>query len=215
MGQIAIAVLAAGNGSRFCGNCPKPLALLGGRSLLSYALEAALESSLAPVLLVVGHKAQQVAALAPPNVAIATNSDWQQGISSSLQVALRTLETNFSVEAVCIGLADQPYVGADSYRRLAQAYQKGASLAASTYQGARRNPVLLARSLWSEAMKLKGDEGARQLMRNYPVVEVPCDDTGDPTDVDTLYDLTVIEAKQSFTSLKQHESCTQLMNELI
>ena len=193
MGQIAIAILAAGRGSRFGGDRPKPLALLGGRSLVSMALSAAVDSSLAPVLLVVGYGDDQVAAVAPPSVRVVRNPGWQQGIASSLQAALRALEPEGSIEALCVGLAGQPLVGADSYPRLAAAYREGASIAVATYEGARRNPVLLACSIWQDAMKLEGDEGARQLMKIHPVVEVDCDRTGNPLDVDTQDDIQLLE----------------------
>ena len=49
--------------------------------------------------------------------------------------------------------------------------------------------MLLARSLWAEARELTGDVGARALMQRHEVVEVPCDDTGSPADVDTTADL--------------------------
>ena len=39
------------------------------------------------------------------------------------------------VGAVCVGLADQPFVGPDAYRRLAAAYDAGATLAVATYDG--------------------------------------------------------------------------------
>ena len=57
----------------------------------------------------------------------------------------------------------------------------------------RADPVLLGRSLWPEARTLDGDEGVRALMRAHPVVEVGCDGTGDPTDVDTVDDLAAME----------------------
>jgi nicotine blue oxidoreductase len=92
-----------------------------------------------------------------------------------------------------IGLADQPLVGAGAYRRLADAYDAGAPLAVATYGGVRGNPVLLARGYWDEAMALTGDEGARVLLRRHPAVEVACDGTGLPTDVDTPADLADLE----------------------
>ncbi len=67
------------------------------------------------------------------------------------------------------------------------------TLAVATYGGVRANPVLLARSLWVDARKLEGDEGARVLMRTHPVVEVACDGTGHPDDVDTVEDLQAME----------------------
>ncbi len=192
--KIAIAILAAGKGARFCGDCPKPLAVFKGRSLLSHALTAAIDSGIAPVLLVVGYSHQKVAT-APANVLIVHNPHWQQGIAFSLKAAIKAIEPDNSIGAVCIGLGDQPLIGAEAYRRLASAYYKGAAFAAATYGGARRNPVLLARSMWAEAIKLEGDEGARVLMNRYPVVEVNCDRTGNPFDVDTVEDLQSIEIK--------------------
>jgi molybdenum cofactor cytidylyltransferase len=189
MGKIAVAIFAAGRGSRFTGDCPKPLAIWQERSLLDHALTASLGSGLTPLILVVGYAHQQVAASAPPNINIVHNPHWQQGISSSLKAALHFLENDKSVEALCVGLADQPLIGAIAYQHLAAAYHNGAKLAVATYGGVRGNPVLLARSLWSEAMQLQGDEGARQLMRTHPVVEVACDSTGNPQDIDTLEDL--------------------------
>ena len=47
----------------------------------------------------------------------------------------------------------------------------------------------LARSLWPEAMQLRGDVGARALMRAAPVDLVECGDTGSVADVDTPEDL--------------------------
>ena len=55
---------------------------------------------------------------------------------------------------MCVGLADQPRVGAEAYRRLVAAHAAGAELAVTTYSGERGNPVLLGRSLWPEARRL-------------------------------------------------------------
>ena len=189
MKRVAVAILAAGRGSRLGGDTPKPLTLLGGRSLLDWSLGAALNSGLDPVLLVVGYEAEKVTAVAPKQAIVVCNPHWQRGIASSLQAALSTLLPDRSLAGVCIGLADQPFIGAEAYRRLAAAGRQGAELAAATYGGARRNPVFIGRSLWLEAMKLKGDEGAKQLMRRYPVVEVKSDRTGNPIDIDTPEDL--------------------------
>ena len=191
--KIAIAILAAGKGARFLGNCPKPLAMLKGRSLLDCALTAAVDSEIAPVLLVVGHNHEKLAMKAN-NVSIVHNPDWHQGIASSLKAAIKVVELDYYIGALCVGLADQPLIGAEAYRRLASAYYKGATFAVATYKGYRRNPVLLARSIWTEAMKLEKDEGARVLMKSYPIVEVECNDTGNPFDIDTVEDLQYIES---------------------
>jgi molybdenum cofactor cytidylyltransferase len=188
-----VAVLAAGRGSRIEGRTPKPLLALRGRPLVAWALDAARASGCAPVVLVVGHRASKVGDAAPAGVIVTPARRWRRGIARSLRAALETLDGWAQVQAVCIGLADQPLVGPEAYRRLAAAHADGAELAVATYGGERANPVLLGRARWPEARALDGDEGARALMRRYEPIEVPCDGTGDPTDVDTLDDLRRLE----------------------
>jgi len=156
---VAIAILAAGRGSRLGGDDAKPLALLHDRPLVAWALDAAMASGLRPVWLVTGYAGRKVAAAAPAGVDVAHNRRWRRGIASSLRVALAAIAPYAQVDAVCIGLADQPRVGPEAYRRL------------------------------SAAHKLEGDVGARQLMQRHDVVEVRCDDTGSAVDVDTPQDL--------------------------
>jgi molybdenum cofactor cytidylyltransferase len=186
--DVAVAVLAAGRGSRLGGDVPKPLVELRGRPLVSWALDAATTSGLRPVVLVVGNHGGAVARVAPEGVVVVRSRRWRRGIARSLRAALEALEPWAQVGAVAIGLADQPLVGVEAYRRLAGAYRDGASLAVATYHGQRRNPVLLARTMWEKARELDGDEGARVLM-DEGAVEVDCTDTGSAADVDTLDDL--------------------------
>ncbi len=150
-------------------------------------------------MLVLGREADAVRAAAAVDtrgeMLVVHNDRWSSGIASSLQTAIAALEPRSEVEAVVVGLGDQPGVGPEAYRRLASAYHSGARLAVATYARTRANPVLLAREHWAEALGLEGDEGARVLMRRHPVVEVPCDGTGEPTDVDTEHDLAALEAR--------------------
>ena len=178
---------------RFGGDTPKSLTLLRGRPLLAYALDAVHASGCSPVLLVVSD--ERVAAAADAGVEIVRNDAPEAGIASSLQRALGRLESDTTVPAVVVGLADQPLVGADAYRRVARAFSDGAALAFATYAGERGNPVLIARPYWAEVMALSGDEGARVLFRRHPAVAVPCDGTGTPADVDTPEDLAELESR--------------------
>ena len=166
--------------------------------MVAWSLDAARGSGLVPIVVVVGRAADAVARAAgvDDGVTVAENARWESGIASSLGSALLALtDVRPRVDAVVVGLGDQPAVGAEAYRRVAGAYDAGARLAVATYAGVRANPVLLARDHWEEALELEGDEGARVLMRRHPVVEVPCDGTGEPNDVDTPHDLADLEAR--------------------
>jgi len=195
LSDVAVAVLAAGRGERLGGRTPKPLVTLQGRPLVAWALDAALATTFRPVVLVVGRGGMAVRRAAPAGVVVVRARKWRQGIARSLWAGLEALDHWARVGAVCIGLADQPLVGAEAYRRLAAAHRDGARLAVATYDGTRGNPVLLDRSLWGEARKLRGDLGARALMDHHAVTEVDCTGTGDPIDVDTLADLGDLERR--------------------
>ena len=191
--RVGVVLLAAGRGSRFGDDAPKTLARLGRRPLVTHAVAAATMSGLRPVVVVVGCQAADVGAAAGTLAEIVENPDWEGGMSSSLRAGLATVLPDPTVTAVAVALADQPRIGAESYKRLVAAHREGAQLAVATYEGKRGHPVLIGRTLFDEAMKMTGDEGARSLLANHDVVEVPCDGTGDATDVDTPADLAALE----------------------
>jgi CTP:molybdopterin cytidylyltransferase MocA len=185
-GPVAAAILAAGRGERFGGDTPKPLVTFRGRPLIAYAIDAVNGSGLAPLFVVTGNAADAVAAAVPADVEVVRNDAWATGNASSLVALLRTLRDRTGIEAVVIGLADQPLVGAGAYRRIAAT---DGELVVPTYDGEPGNPVKLARTLWPEAMELRGDAGARVLMRDRVVDRVDCTETGSAADIDTLEDL--------------------------
>ena len=185
--QVAGLVLAAGQASRF--GAPKVLERLHGTTLLEHALDALGRGGCAPVLVVLGAHADLVRHTVPLPATVC-NPLWSTGMGSSLRAGLAALPSD--VDAVVVALADQPLVGAEAVARLVRAGRAGARAAVATYAGRPRNPVLLARPVFAEvAAGATGDRGARDWLRAHPdlVVPVPCDDVGDPTDIDTPADL--------------------------
>ena len=188
---------------RFGGDRPKQLARLRGRPLLAYALDAAHASSLTPIVVVVSDDSVAAAVHDAIDAVVVRNEDPEVGIATSLHAALGALDAEPDVDAVVVGLADQPLVGAEAFRRVAAAYDAGARLAVATYGGERGNPVLIGRAHWPEALALRGDEGARVLLRRHGAAAVPCDGTGEPTDVDTPDDLAALEARWRSTTASE------------
>ena len=185
--STAVAILAAGRGSRLGGDASKPTLEWQGKPLVRWAVDAALRSSLRPVLVVVGYRDDEVrGALEGHDVTVVENPDWEEGIASSLRAALTHLEPMTEIDAVCVGLADQPRIDSQVYEALAGVEHE---IVVPRYKGQPGNPVKLARSLWPEAMALRGDAGARMLMRERAVFWIDCTGTGSPADVDTLEDL--------------------------
>jgi len=160
----------------------KLLAMFRGRTVVSWALEHALAAGLDVTMAVAG--AADISAVVPTGVMVIENPQWADGIATSLQLAVASAR-RLGLEAIVVGLGDQPLVPASAWRAVGAS---SSSIAVASYGGARRNPVRLAREVWEELPR-SGDEGARILMRRHPelVEEVPCQ--GDPVDIDTVEDL--------------------------
>jgi molybdenum cofactor cytidylyltransferase len=177
-------VLCAGGGSRYVAASGehKLLAPFRGRAVVHWALEHALAAGLDVTVAVTGPA--DITGVVPPGVTVVENPLWAEGIATSLQLAVATAR-RLGLEAIVVGLGDQPLVPAAAWRAVAAS---SSPVAVASYAGARRNPVRLARSVWDD-LPHSGDEGARVLMRRRPelVEEVPCE--GDPLDIDTVEDL--------------------------
>ncbi|MEO8163011.1 MAG: nucleotidyltransferase family protein, partial [Ilumatobacteraceae bacterium] len=171
-------ILAAGSGSRFEGGGHKLHAVVAGRALYLWALQAAIEASIGPVVVVTGAVELPLGDMA---VSVVNNPLWRTGLASSLQVGI-VMAREQGAEALVVGLGDQPFVRASAWRAVADSRSP---IAVATYQSKRGNPVRLHAEIWS-AMPTLGDEGARSVFQIYSnlVEEVPCE--GSSSDIDTL-----------------------------
>ena len=184
--RTAAIVLAGGAGSRFEGARHKLLADLGGRPVAEHAIAAVLRAAIGPVVVVTGSVGLDE--LDPDvlrRIVRVRNPDWAAGQSTSLQRGLATARRLVDVDAVVVGLADQPGIRPEAWRLVAGST---APIAVATYDGQPRNPVRLAREVW-DLMPTSGDAGARSVARLRPelVEPVPC--PGSAADIDTLEDL--------------------------
>ena len=171
--RTGIVILAAG-ASRRMGR-PKQLLPLGETTLLEHAVDAALNSTAWPVIVVLGAQAAEIRPLlARRPVLVAENPTWSEGMASSLRAGL-TLMNAFSirVDAVLFALCDQPAFSADLVQRFIatqQATQR--SVVAARYSGNLGAPALFTRPHFAALSALVGDEGARKLIAQVPAGEV-------------------------------------------
>ncbi|MFN8471567.1 MAG: selenium cofactor biosynthesis protein YqeC [Anaerolineae bacterium] len=163
--RVGAVILAAGGARRY-GELKQTLPWEDS-TLVGRAVKAALASEASESVLVVGARADEVLAAAGDGaIRVAHNSDWEQGLSTSVRAGLLSLSP--STHAALFMLADQPKVTPSVVSALLQRYfETLAPIVVATYDGRRGNPTLFDRQLWPELMGVVGDQGGRTLIDKY------------------------------------------------
>ena len=171
--RVAGVVLAAGE-SRRMGQL-KALLPFGSRTVIEQVLQPLLNAGLSEVAVVLGHRADEIAAvLEPLSVRLLRNTDYHLGMTSSVQVALRSLDP--VPDAYLLALVDQPQIGLLVVQQLLAAHartRKG--LVIPVWQGKRGHPLLLAAAYRPAVLALTPDQGLNVVTRGYPrdTLELP------------------------------------------
>lgn len=168
MNKTGIIILAAGNSSRL--GRPKQLLAYQGRPLIKHVTDEALKANLYPVIIITGANAEKVSlALQNIDAEIVHNAQWQEGMASGISAGiLKILEQHETVEELIISVCDQPFVAAELFLQMSKqraASEKG--IVACTYSGTTGTPVLFVRKYFDALLQLKGDEGAKKLLKIY------------------------------------------------
>jgi molybdenum cofactor cytidylyltransferase len=186
---VGLIILAAGASTRM--GTPKQLLTYRGCSLIRHMAEVAIASVCQPIAIVLGANGERIKPeISQLPLQIVENQQWQEGMSSSIQVGLEALlAVNQHLDAVAIALCDQPFVSPQTLNQLVEAYHlTGKPIIASEYAGTFGVPALFSRTLFSELMNLKNTEGAKQLIKRHihEVFSIPFPDGA--IDIDTPKD---------------------------
>lgn len=190
---VAGVILAAGCGRRMSAHMggrpdlPKQLLPFRSAPLLGHVIDQARSSMLAPICLVLGHRAAEIRTqVERSRVEVVVNANYEAGQASSLIAGLNTVADRCAAAMFLLG--DQPLVSAALMDRLIKAYgRKGASITLPSFEGRRGNPVIIAASLFTQLRRLSGDTGARALFQAHAdeIERVPVEDPTVLMDVDT------------------------------
>ncbi|MBU0988865.1 MAG: nucleotidyltransferase family protein [Proteobacteria bacterium] len=190
--KVAGIVLAAGESTRM--GKIKQLLPIGDTTLIERVLGEVLISELDRVVLVLGHRAREIkesiASILPqPRLNIIENHQFRQGISSSIVAGISEVEK--SHDHVMIFLADMPCIDGDLINLLLRRYlASGMQIGAIKGKERPGHPVIFSRELYQELQALRGDVGARSLLRKYSdrVCLVEPEKCYDSIDIDTPED---------------------------
>lgn len=165
--QTAILILAAGQSQRL--GRPKQLLEYEGQSLINRLIDTVTKDGKFPVTLVLGAQAPQIEnQLIERQLTIAINENWIEGMAGSLKLGLEKIMVEQpSVDGVMILVCDQPFIGKEQIHSLIQLqHSTGYPMAACYYSNASGTPALFHKSIFPELMNLKGDTGARKIIKS-------------------------------------------------
>lgn len=171
MRQPVILVLASGRGERFRasgGDTHKLQARLGDRTVLEHTLDAARASGLPWHLEDAGHP----------------------GMGDTIAAAVRATH---NLAGWLILPADLPLVRPETLQAVARALEQS-DVVVPVYRGQRGHPVGFSAACGAELRQLGGATGAAAVVRAHGALELPLDDRGIVTDIDTVDDLCRAEA---------------------
>jgi len=188
---VAAIVLAAG-ASRRLGQ-PKQLLMHDAETLLERAIRLAHEAGTSPVVVVLGAHIHIIRASIPfKNAVSVVNNHWEQGISTSIQEGLRTVDkTAPGATGALLLSCDQPRLTSTHLRALVAnfAAQGAAGITASAYAGVLGVPAVFPRAVFPDLLALRGDTGARSLFAEPPCALNTIEFAGGEVDIDLPADL--------------------------
>ena len=197
--KIAGIYLAAGNSSRMGSN---KLALpVGTMTVGSLALETALKSSLDKVYIIT--KDKDDADWLPAEMKLDARCSFikcptaHNGQSESLRYGIQQAQTD-RMDAVIVILADQPFITVQMLEEMIACRKNNqmCRFVATTYEQTIMPPVLFSSSMYTELMELRGDNGAKAILRGDILQKgklLPCADKRLVFDVDTEADYEALQ----------------------
>jgi bifunctional UDP-N-acetylglucosamine pyrophosphorylase/glucosamine-1-phosphate N-acetyltransferase len=125
--DTAIIILAAGKGTRMRSELAKVLHRAGGRTLIDHVIRACLPLKAAQLLVVVGHQADEVAAVAESLGAQTIVQQPQRGTGHAMQVARRAIRKSAKLAVVVPG--DAPLLRTETLAALLDTHRRSEAAA--------------------------------------------------------------------------------------
>ncbi|MBC7826209.1 MAG: nucleotidyltransferase family protein [Chitinophagaceae bacterium] len=166
--NIGLILLAAGESSRL--GTPKQLLLHDDRTLLQHSLQAASDSDARPVIVVLGANADTIKrGINGSNGHVIINTEWQEGMASSIRFGINALvRMSPFAEGTILMVCDQPYVSPTLLNNLITTHKEtGKPVVACSYGNTFGPPVFFHKTMFPELLQLRGDVGAKGIIRQH------------------------------------------------
>jgi molybdenum cofactor cytidylyltransferase len=192
-----IIILAAGASSRM-GRAKQTLDYKE-QSLLKHAIQAAVDSAIGPVVVVIGANQKLIQAhISNQAVLVVINKHYEEGISTSIHAGVTyLLETYEDCENIILMVCDQPYVDSDLLKSLVDTrLRTNKAIVACTYNDTVGVPALFSKLFFSDLLSLKADEGGKKILLKNAASVVTIPFPAGYIDIDTVADYEALLARK-------------------
>ena len=185
--MIAAVVLSAGESSRM--GRPKALLLIDGQTFIERIVDALKKTPVGKAFVVLGHNAAELKVrIAQLPIQILINPDYKLGQLSSLQVAVRNLQSDPHCDGMLVHLVDHPYLESSLVDEMIRRFYESKKLiVVPIRRGKRGHPVIFSRKLFDELLSAPLDQGAKAVVNAHrdETLEMETDEEGVTVDIDT------------------------------
>lgn len=185
--MIVAVVLSAGESSRM--GQPKALLPIDGQTFIERIVGALRDGAIERMVVVLGFNASELRGkIAHLPVEVVVNADYKQGQLSSLQTAIRYLESDKDCIGMMVHLVDHPYVEPRLVREMLGRFDQSKNLiVVPRHHGKRGHPVIFSRKLFQELLDAPMDQGAKAVVNAHraETLEIDTEEVGITLDIDT------------------------------
>lgn len=166
MKKPAILILAAGTSSRM--GQPKQLLPFQKETLLGTVIQNALATKITTIYCVIGaHHTEIETKHKDAGVHFIYNADYEKGLSTSIVTGVKKItEIDPQVSSLLILLGDQPCIDKASIQNYFRSHQQeNNDVVVTSYPKGIGVPALFPKSRFTDLLNLKGDYGAKELLK--------------------------------------------------
>ncbi len=168
---------------------PKALLPIDGQIFIERIVAALKQSGLERIVVVLGFNAAEMRRqIEHLPVEIVVNPNYEQGQLSSLQTAIRHLDSETNCDGMLVHLVDHPYIDPKLVREMLRQFNNAKNLiVVPRHQGKRGHPVIFSRALFAELLDAPMNEGAKAVVNAHrdETLEIDTEDVGITLDIDT------------------------------
>lgn len=161
--SLGVLLIAAGSSSRL--GSPKGLLPFKESTLIEHQIQIGLGCKPDKLVVVLGSNREQLSPIVSKSpVEIVENLDWEMGMGGSIRVGIEVLK---HLDCILLLLLDQPLITTEHLLDLARELKSGeVEVVATLANDIIGPPCAFSQEFYSKLLKLEGDQGARNLLRD-------------------------------------------------